>query len=77
MTTAQVTLTEEEMQALQALSQLKGKPQEELLHEAVEHFLARHQTEKRLAALRQARGIWKERDDLPDLADLRSEWDRQ
>lgn len=76
MTTAQVTLSESESQALQALGQSKGKTQEEILHEAIEQFLAQHQVERRLAALRQARGMWQERQDLPDLEELRNEWNR-
>ena len=76
MTTAQVTLSESESQAIQALSQSRGKTQEELLHEAIEQFLMQNQVGNRLATLRQARGIWRERQDLPDFTELRSEWDR-
>lgn len=76
MATAQVTLTESENQAIQALSQSNGKTQDEILHEAIEQFLAQHRTESRLAALRQARGIWQEREDLPNFAELRNEWNR-
>lgn len=76
MATAQVTLTESENQAIQALSQSKGKTQDEILHEAIEQFLAKHKAESRLIALRQARGIWQERQDLPNLTELRNEWDR-
>jgi predicted DNA-binding protein len=76
MTTAQITLSESQSQTLQALSQSKGKTQEEILHDAVEQFLTRHQVENRLMALRQARGIWQEREDLPNFAELRSEWNR-
>lgn len=75
MTRAQVILTESEAQAVQALSQSKGKTQEEILHEAIEQFLAQHKVENRLTALRQARGIWHGRQDLPDL-ELRNEWNR-
>ncbi len=76
MTTAQVTLTDEESQTLQTLSQLKGVAPEVLLHEAVESYLGRHKSGHRLAALRQARGIWSQRDDLPPLTELRREWER-
>ena len=76
MTTAQVTLSESESQAIQALSQSKGKTQEEIVHEAIVQFLLQHQVGNRLAALRQARGIWQERRDLPDFAELRNEWNR-
>lgn len=77
MTTAQITLTDEESQTLQALSQLKGVSREVLLHEAVESYLGRHQSGPRLLALRQGRGLWSQRDDLPTLTELRSEWARQ
>jgi len=76
MTTTQVTLSESESQAIQALSQSRGETPEEILHQAIEQFLAQHQVENRLTALRQARGIWRERQDLPDFAELRNEWDR-
>ena len=76
MTTAQVILSESESQAIQALSQSRGKTQEEILHEAIEQFLTQHQVESRLAALRQARGIWQERQDVPDFSELRDEWNR-
>lgn len=52
---AQVTLTDEDGQTL---SQIMGVATEVLLHEAVESYLGHHQTAHRLAALRQARGIW-------------------
>lgn len=76
MAIAQVTLSESETQALEALSHSKGKTQEEILHDAIEQFLARHDSETRLVALRRARGIWCERENLPDFRKLRSEWDR-
>lgn len=77
MNTAQVTLTNEDSQALQTLSQIKGVAPEVLLHEAVESYLGHHTTGHRLAALRQARGIWSQRQDLPAVTELRHEWDRQ
>ena len=76
MTTAQVTLTETENRAIQALSESAGKSQDEILHEAIAQFLERHQAERRLHCLRQARGLWRDRQDLPDATELRREWDR-
>jgi hypothetical protein len=76
MTTAQVMLTNDEAELLQSLSQQTGKSQDELLHEAVESFLGAAVAKDRQALLRQARGIWKERQDLPKLQDLRNELDR-
>ena len=77
MTTAQITLTDEESQTLQELSQLTGVTPEVLLHQAVELYLGRHQPAPRLLALRRGRGMWSQRDDLPTLIELRREWDRQ
>ena len=76
MTTATIALSESENLAIQNLSRCQGKTEGEILHEAVEQFLIQHRLENRLAALRQARGIWHERDDLPNLAELRNEWNR-
>jgi hypothetical protein len=43
----------------------------------VKQLIAQFQLEDRLSLLRQARGMWKDRTDLPSLTDLRREWDRQ
>ena len=76
MTTAQINLTNAEREALQALAQSTGKTESELLHEAVESYLNQAEGNHRLALLRQAKGIWKDRDDLPDFRALRAELDR-
>ena len=76
MTTAQVALSDEESDALQTLSRIKGVAPEVLLHEAVESYLGLHETGTSRRSAR--RGvIWSERQDLPPLSELRREWDRQ
>jgi len=45
--------------------------------EAIDSFLERQQPESRLVRLRQARGLWADREDLPSWPDLRLELDRQ
>ena len=74
--TAQVSLTEEQSEALQSLSEQTGKTPEELINEAVSMFLQQNENERRLALLHRARGMWKDRTDLPDLRELREEWNR-
>ena len=74
--TTQITLSETESQIIASLSESRGVTQEEILHQAIEQFLAQHQSQSRLAALRQARGMWRDREDVPDVAALRSEWER-
>lgn len=76
MFTAQITLTEPERQIIQDITQHTGKTLDQVLHEAVTQFIARSPVRDRQALLRQARGMWKDREDLSDLAPLRQEWDR-
>ena len=72
-----LNLTEQEHTALETIAQCTGKTPDELVHDAVKQLIAQFQYEDRLSLLRQARGMWKDRTDLPSPADLRREWDRQ
>lgn len=49
--TNQLTLTESETQAIDALSQIKGKTPEETLHEVIEGFIEQHKAVNRSASL--------------------------
>jgi hypothetical protein len=48
-----------------------------LIREAVDGFLDRYREGNRLELLRGARGMWKDRDDLPDFGALRKELDER
>lgn len=72
----EVNLTEQELNALREISRRTGKAESDLIHEAVERFIAQFQKQDRLALMQKARGIWKDRQDLSSLKDLRDEWDR-
>lgn len=76
MAIAGLHLTAQEQTALETMAQRMGKTPDELVHDAVKQLLAQFQSEDRLSLLRQARGMWKDRTDLPALTDLRREWDR-
>ena len=76
MTTAQVSLTEKEEQAIAALSLSQGMSIDEILHTALEQFLSCHEPEFRRASLQQACGLWRDRSDVPDPEQLRKEWER-
>jgi hypothetical protein len=72
----QIYLSEAERQGLQVLAQQSGRSQSHLIREAIDSFLARHQSLGRLQSLQQARGLWSQRTDLPDRTSLRQELDR-
>jgi hypothetical protein len=76
MVRTQIYLTEQEHRQLHRLSKRNGASLSELIRTAVDQMLALHQAKHRLESMRQARGIWKNRTDLPDFAGLRREWDR-
>jgi hypothetical protein len=76
MLTTQVTLTDRQTRALRSIAQRTGKTEKDVIVEAVEQFIAQHAPRGHKDALLQARGMWQNRADLPDLRTLREESDR-
>jgi len=76
MVRTQIYLTEQEQCALRELAQRTGRTQSELIREAVDRYIESTEEVDRRALLRQARGMWRSRTDLPDAAELRREFDR-
>jgi len=76
MVRTQVYLTEQQRAALRDLARQTGQKQSELIRQAIDDFIDRQQPQDRRAILEQARGMWKDRDDLPDFRALRGEFDR-
>ncbi|HEX8128842.1 MAG TPA: ribbon-helix-helix protein, CopG family [Pyrinomonadaceae bacterium] len=72
----EINLTEEERGALREIAERTGKSEAELVREAVERLISEFQKEDDRSLMQQARGIWKDRQDLPAPEDLRREWDR-
>jgi hypothetical protein len=75
MVRTQIYLTEKERAALRNLARETGEKQSALIRRAIDAFIDRFQPRERRASLAQARGLWQERDDLPDFQDLRREFD--
>lgn len=76
MNEAEIKLTEQERSALQEIARQSGKTEGQLIREAVEHFISEFRTKDRRGLMQKGRGIWRGRQDLPELNDLRREWDR-
>ena len=72
----EVKLSDRNHQALDQIARLTGKSEDELVGEAVEQLISKFQHGDRISALRRARGIWKDRKDIPTLDDLRRESNR-
>ena len=77
MVRTQIYLTEAQQKALRQLAARDHKKQSELIRQAIDQFLADSIQEDRLSLLRQGRGLWKDRQDLPDFAALRREANRE
>lgn len=72
----QIYLTSNQREQLAAIAAASGKRQSEVIREAVDLFIGRHNRDQRQAVLRKAAGIWEDRADLPSLHVLRKTWDR-
>ena len=76
MAETELDLTEEERSLLQEIARRTGRSESELIHEAISRLIDGFAAENRLSLFRQAKGIWKDRSDLPVFEELRQEWDR-
>jgi len=76
MVRTQIYLTDEEKTALQDIANETGVSQSELIRHAIDRFIERQQEKDRKTLFQKARGLWKDREDLPDFRILRNEFDR-
>jgi hypothetical protein len=76
MVRTQIYLTEEENSSISRLSQILGSGKSQIIRQAIDEFILKRETSKRLNALREARGMWADRTDIPDLREQRQSFDR-
>ena len=76
MVRTQIYLTENERQALKSMAASTGRKQSELIREAIDQMIESYQIDNQVHMRGQAKGMWKDRTDLPDFTAIRCEWDR-
>lgn len=76
MVRTQIYLTERQRRVLSQMTETTGKKQSELIREAIDQLIDHRAGKQQQATLERAAGLWKDRDDLPDVDDLRQSWDR-
>lgn len=72
----QIYLTDRQRAELAIIAKNMGKRQSEIIREAIDRLIEQTGQNRKKTALKEAAGIWKDRDDLPDFRAIRSEWDR-
>ena len=72
----QIYLTEEENSSISRLSQILGSGKNQIIRQAIDEFILKRETSRRLSALREARGMWADRTDISDLNEQRQSFDR-
>ncbi|HEC86077.1 MAG: CopG family transcriptional regulator [Candidatus Parabeggiatoa sp. nov. 2] len=71
-----ISLTEKESESLQFLARQMGKTPNELIKEAVAKLLNQFDEETLRKNRMAAAGIWRDRDDIPDLREMRGSAER-
>ena len=69
-----LTLSPADSEAVRQLAWRTGKPEADLLHEAVEKLMQQAALENWQAALRGVKGMWADHPDPPDARELRAGW---
>jgi predicted transcriptional regulator len=69
----QIYLTDDEQAAIRQISIRSGTSQSALIRKAIDQFIAQNLTGTNASKRSNAFGIWQDHENLPNLADLRSE----
>ncbi len=77
MVRTQIYLSLEERDQLDAIAQAQGISRSDLVRTAVAEYLTGHLDAENDAILGQCCGVWKDRDDIPDVRRLRDDWTRR
>jgi hypothetical protein len=73
----QIYLTDEEKKGLQSAARRRGISQSDLIRQAIDSLLAQSCATDKAVALDEIAGLWSDRDDAPDIRELRNGWHRR
>ena len=73
---SQIYLTEDERDSLKIISKETGRTQSDLIREAVDSLISKITMKNSNEKRQEAFGIWEDRDDYPDIREMRNEFDR-
>ncbi|MDZ7806229.1 MAG: CopG family transcriptional regulator [Gracilimonas sp.] len=73
----QIYLTEEEKKAIEKLSDERGTTQSNIIREAIDEYVAKEKTKSKRKSIMDFAGIWKDKKDIPDIDELRDEWEER
>lgn len=73
----QIYLEESASKKIRSIAAQSGKKQSEIIREAIDHYISSSLHDDPKKRLQKAKGIWKDRNDLPKLETLRGEWERR
>lgn len=73
----QIYLTPEQHKAIEAIAERRKQTKSAIIREAIDRYIADSRVSQRRELMRQAAGIWADRDDLPEFfEELRRELDQ-
>jgi len=76
MTRREITLSDEEAIAIRKIADQTARKEEDVIHFAIGMLIGQDSAAPKLEKLRAAKGLWRERKDLPDLREIRAAFDR-
>ena len=74
MVRTQIYLTEEEKNSLESTALSQGVSQSDLIRRAIDEMLAKTSVVNKGAILDEIAGIWSQRNDIPDIREMRTGW---
>lgn len=73
----QIYLTEEEKKAIEKLSDERGTTQSNIIREAIDEYVAKEKAKPKKKSIMDFAGIWKDKEDIPDIDEIRDEWEER